>query len=104
MIGESPTRPGIFQARPEVVVTPEISPPALIGEAVDGAGLAVAKFLRDPLIEGDLLFELRPAEEVFCCCSPAVRSGLGPQPSAGLRLSRQASHASRDGSVSRSSF
>src|SRR6266852_9894909 len=26
MIGESPTRPGIFHARPLVVVTPEISP------------------------------------------------------------------------------
>src|SRR5436305_3431065 len=26
MIGESPTRPGIFQARPLVVVTPDISP------------------------------------------------------------------------------
>src|ERR1043166_2213479 len=26
MIGESPTRPGIFQDNPEVVVVPEISP------------------------------------------------------------------------------
>ncbi len=26
MIGESPTRPGIFQARPEVVVVAEMSP------------------------------------------------------------------------------
>src|SRR5947209_20535077 len=26
IIGESPTRPGIFQARPLVVVTPDISP------------------------------------------------------------------------------
>ena len=29
-MGESPTRPGIFQARPLVVVTPQISPLALI--------------------------------------------------------------------------
>ena len=29
MIAESPTRPGIFQARPEVVVTDEISPPGV---------------------------------------------------------------------------
>src|SRR5205085_4816332 len=29
-IGESPTRPGIFQARPLVVVTPQISPLALM--------------------------------------------------------------------------
>src|SRR6476661_3461296 len=29
MIGESPTRPGIFQARPEVVVVAEMSPVSL---------------------------------------------------------------------------
>src|SRR5215218_9624325 len=29
-IGESPTRPGIFQASPLVVVTPQMSPAALI--------------------------------------------------------------------------
>jgi hypothetical protein len=29
-MGESPTRPGIFQARPLVVVTPQISPAALM--------------------------------------------------------------------------
>ena len=75
-IGESPARPGIFQASPLVVVTEEISPCALttsrlivpVGRATIGSS-----------------------------------SGTLSQSSSGPRLARQASQSCRDSGVSRSS-
>ena len=46
MIGESPTRPGYFQAQPEVL-TPLAMSPAVAGDDVDGA-VSVVRALRIP--------------------------------------------------------
>src|SRR5262245_11747455 len=101
--GESPTRPGIFHANPEVVVTPEISP--------------LASTARQLIVPVGRLRNISPIQalnatssgesfncEVFAPPAGAVLCQLGPQLSFGFRLSRHASHALRDFSVSKSSF
>src|SRR5262245_3708417 len=99
--GESPTRPGIFHASPEVVVTPEISPLAstarqLIVPVGRSRRISSIRLLR-AISSGESL-----VCEVFTLPAGALLRQLGPQPSLGFRLSRQASHFLRDSSVSKS--
>ena len=75
MMGESPTRPGIFQARPLVVVTDERSP----------AALTTFKLM---VPVGRTMFS---------------SSGTSSQSSSGPRFARQRSHRSREAGVIRSS-
>src|SRR5215510_317056 len=101
--GESPTRPGIFQANPEVVVTPEISPLASTARQLM---VPVGRFRKISSIQA---FRATSSGgsftcEVFAPPAGAVLCQFGPQLSFGLRLSRHASQALRDLSVSKSSF
>src|SRR5712671_5093179 len=61
MIGESPTRPGIFQARPEVVVTPEISLFA-----------STAKQLMVPVGRRRMIFIAHSLKATSCCERPRL--------------------------------
>src|SRR5262249_37532760 len=99
--GESPTRPGIFHAIPEVVVTPEMSPLA-----------STARQLIVPVVRSRRIFSMGLgrlisagesfAWEVLPLRGGAVLCHLAPQKSCGFRLSRHASHFLRDSSVSKS--
>src|SRR5262245_23478907 len=101
--GESPTRPGIFHAKPEVVVTPEISPFASTARQLI---VPVGRLRRTSAIQA--LSATSSGErftcEVFTFPAGAVLCQLGPQLSCGFKLSRHASHALRDSSVNKSSF
>src|SRR5262249_858151 len=100
MSGESPTRPGIFHASPEVVVTPEISPPALTARQLI---VPVGRLYRTSSIRS--LSAISSAEGLtrvpLLPLAVAVFKGLGPQASVGLSLSFHASHILRDSSVRR---
>src|SRR5262245_43571232 len=93
--GESPTRPGIFQASPEVVVTPEISPFASTARQLI---VPVGRSRRISSIQA--LSAISSCEsrdcEVFAPPAGAVLCQLGPQLSFGFKPSRHASQALRD--------
>src|SRR5712691_4372901 len=102
MMGESPTRPGIFQARPLVVVTPDISPLAFnarqlmvpVGgrRAISQAHASVASSAA-----GNSSFNRKFAEGLSGASSPSVQL-FCPLGSRSDRF--HTSHASRDFSVS----
>src|SRR5215813_11258019 len=101
--GESPTRPGIFHANPEVVVTPEMSPLASTARQL------LVPVGRSRKISSIRLLRATSSGESFTCevlilPAGAVLCQLGPQLSCGFRLSRHASHFFRDSSVSKSCF
>src|SRR5215472_6426467 len=96
MTGESPTRPAIFQAKPEVVVVPEISPFSFTARQLivpqGGRVTTVSIHGRRACFSGV------SSKAERCCC----HSGLSvPGRQFRLVLAFQASQASRDFSVTR---
>src|SRR5438094_10430963 len=103
MIGESPTRPGIFQARPLVVVTPDISPLAFSARQlmvpVEGrSAISQAQARVASSADGNRFF--RRAEGLPGASRPSVQL-FWPLGSRSERF--HTSQARRDFSVSRSS-
>src|ERR1700689_1339813 len=106
MMGESPTRPAIFQARPLVVVTPDISPLAfsdrqLIVPVVGCTAISQAQASVGASASGNIS---RSLEMVLGFGAAFGESRPGPQllwPLGSRRETFQVSHASRAFSVSR---
>src|SRR5215471_9766206 len=106
MIGESPTRPGIFQAIPLVVVVADISPllfraMQLMVPVVGFAATSNAQAISSSLASGNRRFSSACFDDAVGGASVIDSQFVWPLRS---RISRfHASHAMRDRSVNRSS-
>src|SRR6476620_8273301 len=98
MSGESPTRPGILNARPLVVVMPEKSP-----LASSARQLIVPHALSGSIPSNRHICSRESDDDFFGGAAYAGTSSFlgGPQSSMSLICSFQRSHFSRDASVSR---